>query len=197
MDFDYFPLEDGEPGLRTVQISTLGRRSSWQLARVDSWKRQLKYIQLPSLLARRIVGQLLEKQPLVGAEHPERELRGTIARFDDTQIRDFRDVCIFFVPSNDGCCHRRWWIIRSTPVKACRAGYSSVGSPDRPPLPEVRLHPSPLLTPSPTSSQHDTATTSGFNASQAETGSNGQVSTSRAVHRRWVLPAAIAGVRCR
>jgi len=92
MDFDYFPLKDGEPGLRTVQISPLGRRNSWLLARVDSWKRQLKYIQLPSLL---------EKQPLVGAEHPKRELRGTIARFDYTQIRDFRDVCIVLVLGND------------------------------------------------------------------------------------------------
>jgi hypothetical protein len=71
------------------------------------------------------------------------------------------------------------------------------GSPDRPPHPEVRLHPSPLLASSPTSSQHDTETPSGFDASQAETGGKGHESTSRTVHRRVVLPAAIAGVRCR
>jgi hypothetical protein len=34
-------------------------------------------------------------------------------------------------------------------------------------------------------------------ASQTESGDKGQVSTSRAVHRRVVLPAAMAGVRCR
>ena len=38
---------------------------------------------------------------------------------------------------------------------------------------------------------------SGFEASQAESGGKEQESTSRAVHRRLVLPAAIAGVRCR
>ena len=48
-----------------------------------------------------------------------------------------------------------------------------------------------------TSPRDDTATTSGLRASQAETGDKGQESTSRAVHRRLVLPAAIAGVRCR
>ena len=36
-----------------------------------------------------------------------------------------------------------------------------------------------------------------FDASQVESGGKGQASTSRAVHRRVVLPAAIAGVRCR
>jgi hypothetical protein len=54
-----------------------------------------------------------------------------------------------------------------------------------------------LLAPSPTPSRHDTLPTSGWHGSQAETGGKGQVSTSRAVHRRWVLPAAMAGVRCR
>ncbi len=54
-----------------------------------------------------------------------------------------------------------------------------------------------LLAHSPISLRHDTAPISGFGASQAEIGSNGQVSTSSAVHRRVVLPAAMAGVRCR
>jgi hypothetical protein len=48
-----------------------------------------------------------------------------------------------------------------------------------------------------TSPRDDTAPTTGFEASQAETGGKGHKSTSRVVHRRWVLPAAIAGVRCR
>ena len=52
-----------------------------------------------------------------------------------------------------------------------------------------RLHPSPH--------GHDPTPASGLNASQAETGDKGQVSTSRAVQRLLVLPAAIAGVRCR
>jgi hypothetical protein len=38
---------------------------------------------------------------------------------------------------------------------------------------------------------------SGFGASQAESGNKGHESTSCAVHRRFVLPAAMAGVRCR
>jgi hypothetical protein len=54
-----------------------------------------------------------------------------------------------------------------------------------------------LLADSPISPQHGAAPTSGFGASQAKTGGKGQESTSRAVHRRVVLPAAIAGVRCR
>jgi len=53
-----------------------------------------------------------------------------------------------------------------------------------------------LLAHSPIFPRHDTAPISGFGASQAEIGGNGQVSTSRAVHRRVVLPAAMAGVRC-
>ena len=45
--------------------------------------------------------------------------------------------------------------------------------------------------------RHDTPPTSALRGSQAETVSKGHESTSRAVHRRCVLPAAIAGVRCR
>jgi hypothetical protein len=48
-----------------------------------------------------------------------------------------------------------------------------------------------------TTLRHDTATAPGFPGSQAETGGNGQESTSRAVQRRVVLLAAIAGVHCR
>jgi hypothetical protein len=47
------------------------------------------------------------------------------------------------------------------------------------------------------SPRHDIALTSGFGGFQAEAGGKGHESTSRAVHRRFVLPAAIAGVRCR
>jgi hypothetical protein len=54
-----------------------------------------------------------------------------------------------------------------------------------------------LLAHSPISPRHDTAPISGFGASQAETGGNSQESTSRAVHRRWVLPTAMAGFRWR
>jgi hypothetical protein len=41
-----------------------------------------------------------------------------------------------------------------------------------------------------TTACHDTATAPGFLGSQAETGAKGHESTSRAVHRRLVLPAA-------
>ena len=54
-----------------------------------------------------------------------------------------------------------------------------------------------LLAHVPISPQDDPAPTSGCEASQGETVGKGQVSTSRAVHCRVVLPAAIAGVRCR
>src|SRR5258708_9677357 len=54
-----------------------------------------------------------------------------------------------------------------------------------------------LLALSSTAPRYDTATTSGLRGSQAETGGNGQESTSLAVHRRFVLPAAMAGVSCR
>jgi hypothetical protein len=50
---------------------------------------------------------------------------------------------------------------------------------------------------SPISPRYVTAPTSDFLASQAETGGKGHESTSRAVQTRVVLPAAIAGVRCR
>jgi hypothetical protein len=54
-----------------------------------------------------------------------------------------------------------------------------------------------LLTLSPPPPRHDTATAPGCRRSQAEAGVKGQESTSRAVHRRFVLPAAMAGVRWR
>jgi len=55
-----------------------------------------------------------------------------------------------------------------------------------------------LLRPSsPLSPRQTTSLISGFGASQAETGGNGHKSTSRAVHRLFVLPAAMAGVHCR
>jgi hypothetical protein len=48
-----------------------------------------------------------------------------------------------------------------------------------------------------TTPRQDSATAPGCRRSQAESGGKGQESTSRAVHRRFVLPAAMAGVRCR
>ncbi len=61
----------------------------------------------------------------------------------------------------------------------------------------VRLHSVFLWASSPIAPQHAPAPTSGLNASQVEIGNNGHESTSRAVQRLLVLPAAIAGVRCR
>jgi hypothetical protein len=54
-----------------------------------------------------------------------------------------------------------------------------------------------LPAPSPISPRHDTAPTSGLRGSQTETGGKGRESISHAVHRRLVLPAAMAGVRWR
>src|SRR6266567_221053 len=54
-----------------------------------------------------------------------------------------------------------------------------------------------LLSHASISPPHDHAPTSGCDASQADTFGKGQESTSRAVHRRVVLPAAMAGVRWR
>ena len=54
-----------------------------------------------------------------------------------------------------------------------------------------------LGAPSPNTSRSHTPPLSGFGATQAEIGTKGHVSTSRAVHRRVVLSAAMAGVRCR
>jgi hypothetical protein len=59
------------------------------------------------------------------------------------------------------------------------------------------VYPSSSVGISAISPRHEAASTSGFETPQAETFGNGQESTSHAVHRRWVLPAAIAGVRCR
>jgi len=63
--------------------------------------------------------------------------------------------------------------------------------------PGVRLHPTSSATLSPTTPHHDTAITPGLRASQAGTFGKGHESTSRVVHCRFVLPAAMAGVRCR
>jgi hypothetical protein len=59
------------------------------------------------------------------------------------------------------------------------------------------VYPSSSVGISAISPRHEAASTSGFETPQAETFGNGQESTSHAVHRRWVLPAAIAGVRWR
>ena len=39
------------------------------------------------------------------------------------------------------CCHGTWWIIPIASVNPLWAGFSPWGSPDRPPFPEVRPHP--------------------------------------------------------
>jgi hypothetical protein len=99
--------------------------------------------------------------------------------------------------TNEGYCHWRWWIIRGALAKTLQAEFSSVSSPERPPLPEARLHPISFAGTFTDFLATDTAPTSGFGGSQAETFDNGKESTSRAVHRRVVLPAAMAGVRWR
>ena len=77
------------------------------------------------------------------------------------------------------------WYFRQ---KAVRTGHLTLGEGP------FRL----LLTaPSPPSSRPDTATPSGLRGSQAVIGGKGHKSTSRVVHRRVVLPAARAFVRCR
>src|SRR5260370_10885083 len=82
-------------------------------------------------------------------------------------------------------------------AEACRTGCLSLDGPDRPPLAwrgSIRVL---LLAPSLASSRHDTPSASGFGGFQAEADGNGHESTSRAVHCRCVLLAAIARVRCR
>ena len=64
-------------------------------------------------------------------------------------------------------------------------------------LPEARLQPSTFAVTFPDFLATELANASGFGGAQAETFSKGHESTSSAVHRRVVLPAAIAGVRCR
>ncbi len=53
-----------------------------------------------------------------------------------------------------------------------------------------------LRAPSPLCPKHETAPSSGLDASQAHPFGKGHESTSPVVHRRFVFPAAIAGVRC-
>ena len=102
------------------------------------------------------------------------------------------------VALNRGCSHWTWWInpsALSRPISGrflvMRQSRQAFASQSEAPsecfcehLPQTPRD--MILLPPP-----------GFDASQAEFGNNGQESTSRAVHRRWVLPAAMAGVRCR
>jgi hypothetical protein len=96
------------------------------------------------------------------------------------------------------CCYWTWWIIRpalSRPISgwflAMRQSREACSSQCEALLAFFcgYLHPSlhNMRQPPP----------SGFDATQAEASGKGHESTSRAVHRRWVLPAAMAGVRCR
>src|SRR6266487_2400846 len=98
----------------------------------------------------------------------------------------------------DGYSYGRWWINQSTPCESTSSRFFRHWTVQTghlfPRRGSIRVL---LLAPSLTPSRHDTPPTSGLQGAQAETGGNGQESTSRAVHRRLVLPAAIAGVRCR
>jgi hypothetical protein len=90
-----------------------------------------------------------------------------------------------------GYCLSRWWIIRSPLQIHFGLVFSSWGSPDRPPHPEVRPHPTSSAGTFTDFSMTWHCPASGLSGSQAGTGGKGQASTSRAVHRRLVLPAAI------
>lgn len=73
------------------------RRSYLRLILLEIWKRkQVDATQLP-LPSYNIAKQPLEKQPLVGAERPQCELRRTVAGFDHTKVADFHDVFIILV----------------------------------------------------------------------------------------------------
>ena len=67
---------------------------------IEIWKRKLDDFHPLSLGARRVVRQLLEKQPLVRAERPEGELRRSVAGFDHTRVAHFCDVLVVLVPGN-------------------------------------------------------------------------------------------------
>src|SRR5215467_390747 len=104
-----------------------------------------------------------------------------------------RDLCIKdevfpleMVDNSNNLCKPPLWLV-----------ISSVGSSIRLFHPEVRPIRHPLLALSPLSPHHAPAPASTLSGSQAETFGKGQESTSFAVHRRVVFPAAIAGVRCR
>jgi DNA-binding CsgD family transcriptional regulator len=95
------------------------------------------------------------------------------------------------------CCHWIWWIIApalSKPTSGrffvMRQSGQACSTQSETPSELFRgyLHPS---------ARDMIQLPSGFEASQAESGGKGQESTSRAVHRRFVFPAAMAGVRWR
>jgi hypothetical protein len=61
-----------------------------------------------------------------------------------TFLVSFTFTVLFFSPQvsrKRRCNHKRWWIIPPASPNPFRAGFSSVGSPDRPSLPGVRPHP--------------------------------------------------------
>src|SRR6266699_1857764 len=75
--------------------------------------------------------------------------------------------------------------------------FSSLDGPERPSHPAMRPHPPFAAGTFTVFLWHDAPPTSGLRGAQADFDGTGQESTSRVVHRRLVLPAAIAGVRCR
>ena len=99
----------------------------------------------------------------------------------------------------EGCCHGIWWIIRRAPCERISSWFSphSTVQEGTSSCRSTRLY---LLSPS--SSRllplHG-ASSHFFHAHMVKhgTGGRGWYSTSRTVQHRLVLPAAIAGVRCR
>jgi hypothetical protein len=83
---------------RGVSASLCFAHLSIRLALVEVWKRKLVDFSLLPLCARGIVRQFLEKQPLIRAQGPQRELRGTVARLDHMRIGHFGVVFVVLVP---------------------------------------------------------------------------------------------------
>ncbi len=67
---------------------------------VEIWQWELDHIQLLVLGARGIVRQFLEEKPLIRAERPQGELRGTITRFNQAGMTHFCDVFVVLVPGD-------------------------------------------------------------------------------------------------
>jgi hypothetical protein len=96
------------------------------------------------------------------------------------------------------CCHRIWWIIRSAPVNAFRADFPFI-QPSREVASSCSSPPPSALsfTVPPLPFRGAPSRFRGSQKAEHGTGGRGEQRTSPAVHRRFVFPAAIAGVRCR
>ena len=77
------------------------RRTNVWLVPVLVWKRKLDHIDPLPLCARSVIRQSLEQEPLIRAECPQRELRGTITRFNQAGVTHFCDVFVVLVQSDD------------------------------------------------------------------------------------------------